>query len=80
MVVVLALGAYFVTKGAEMRVGDVDVLLSVFAPASSIGRLDQISACINQTVATGPRASWRDLPDGRCPPPTVKGARKRCRS
>ncbi|ERI16526.1 ABC transporter [Ochrobactrum sp. EGD-AQ16] len=47
MVVVLVLGAYFVTKG-QMRVGDVIAFIG-FAQLM-IGRLDQISAFINQTV------------------------------
>ena len=47
MVVVLVLGAYFVTKG-QMRVGDVVAFIG-FAQLM-IGRLDQISAFINQTV------------------------------
>lgn len=47
MVVVLVLGAYFVTKGT-MRVGDVIAFIG-FAQLM-IGRLDQISAFINQTV------------------------------
>ena len=47
MVVVLVLGAYFVTKG-QMRVGDVSAFIG-FAQLM-IGRLDQISAFINQTV------------------------------
>lgn len=47
MVVVLILGAYFVTKGT-MRVGDVIAFIG-FAQLM-IGRLDQISAFINQTV------------------------------
>ncbi|ASV87072.1 glucan ABC transporter ATP-binding protein/ permease [Ochrobactrum quorumnocens] len=47
MVIVLMLGAYFVTKG-QMRVGDVIAFIG-FAQLM-IGRLDQISAFINQTV------------------------------
>ncbi|MCL7998208.1 glucan ABC transporter ATP-binding protein/ permease [Brucella sp. 21LCYQ03] len=47
MVIVLLLGAYFVTKG-QMRVGDVIAFIG-FAQLM-IGRLDQISAFINQTV------------------------------
>ncbi|MEL4373915.1 glucan ABC transporter ATP-binding protein/ permease [Brucella cytisi] len=47
MVVVLVLGAYFVTKG-QMRVGDVIAFIG-FAQLM-IGRLDQISAFISQTV------------------------------
>ena len=47
MVVVLVLGAYFVTRG-QMRVGDVIAFIG-FAQLM-IGRLDQISAFINQTV------------------------------
>ncbi len=47
MVVVLLLGSYFVTKG-QMRVGDVIAFIG-FAQLM-IGRLDQISAFINQTV------------------------------
>ncbi len=47
MVVVLVLGAYFVTKG-QMHVGDVVAFIG-FAQLM-IGRLDQISAFINQTV------------------------------
>ena len=47
MVVVLFLGAYFVSKG-QMQVGDVIAFIG-FAQLM-IGRLDQISAFINQTV------------------------------
>lgn len=47
MVIVLLLGAYFVTKG-QMRMGDVIAFIG-FAQLM-IGRLDQISAFINQTV------------------------------
>ncbi|ABY38101.1 glucan ABC transporter ATP-binding protein/ permease [Brucella suis] len=47
MVVVLVLGAYFVTKG-QMRVGDVIAFIGFVQ--LMIGRLDQISAFINQTV------------------------------
>ncbi|MBK3745793.1 glucan ABC transporter ATP-binding protein/ permease, partial [Paraburkholderia aspalathi] len=47
MVIVLLLGAYFVTKG-QLRVGEVIAFIG-FAQLM-IGRLDQISAFINQTV------------------------------
>ncbi|PWL17937.1 glucan ABC transporter ATP-binding protein/ permease [Falsochrobactrum shanghaiense] len=47
MVVVLVLGAYFVSRG-QMNVGDVIAFIG-FAQLM-IGRLDQISAFINQTV------------------------------
>lgn len=47
MVIVLLLGAYFVTKN-QLRVGDV-VMFIGFAQLM-IGRLDQISSFVNQTV------------------------------
>lgn len=48
MVIVLLLGAYFVSKG-QLRVGEVIAFIG-FAQLM-IGRLDQISAFINQTVS-----------------------------